>query len=235
MSVELLSHDAKLLIEQHVVEMQEGIQGFHEGFQKKSGFEYGSHEHQEALKLLLPQDLEKNLAEYETWSQRMATWSSSIKELQAWLEKPEFWQKTTDEAHNINYPPGWGKAVFKKEIKGFVILCCNAFFEVRGLYSKEDAELLVREKIRKSKSKVNYLKFRQETPEAELEYERQPIPEAVRNEVWRRDLGKCARCQSVRNLEFDHIIPMSKGGSNTTRNIQLLCETCNRQKSNDIG
>ncbi|MFR1241781.1 MAG: HNH endonuclease [Butyricimonas faecihominis] len=28
---------------------------------------------------------------------------------------------------------------------------------------------------------------------------------------------------------------MSKGGSNTARNLQLLCEKCNREKSNSIG
>lgn len=37
------------------------------------------------------------------------------------------------------------------------------------------------------------------------------------------------------NLEFDHIIPHSKGGANTYRNIQLLCEPCNRSKSAKIG
>ena len=43
------------------------------------------------------------------------------------------------------------------------------------------------------------------------------------------------KCGSQENLEFDHIIPLSKGGSNTVRNIQLLCQKCNREKSNKIG
>ncbi len=63
---------------------------------------------------------------------------------------------------------------------------------------------------------------------------RTSIPESVRNEVWRRDQGKCVDCGSQKNLEFDHIIPISKGGSSTARNLQLLCETCNRKKSNKI-
>ena len=42
-------------------------------------------------------------------------------------------------------------------------------------------------------------------------------------------------CESNENLEFDHIIPVSKGGANTYRNIQLLCEPCNRTKSAKIG
>jgi 5-methylcytosine-specific restriction endonuclease McrA len=35
-------------------------------------------------------------------------------------------------------------------------------------------------------------------------------------------------------LEFDHIIPVSKGGSNTARNLELRCETCNRKKGATI-
>ena len=50
-----------------------------------------------------------------------------------------------------------------------------------------------------------------------------------------RDEGKCTQCGSNENLEFDHIIPVSKGGANTYRNIQLLCEVCNREKSDNIG
>jgi len=63
---------------------------------------------------------------------------------------------------------------------------------------------------------------------------RTAIPTDVRREVWRRDSGKCAKCGSRENLEYDHIIPISKGGSNTVRNIELLCEGCNREKSATI-
>jgi len=63
---------------------------------------------------------------------------------------------------------------------------------------------------------------------------RQPIPEDVRMYVWRRDEGKCVQCDSQKNLEFDHIIPHSKGGGNTARNLQLLCQLCNRKKSDTI-
>jgi hypothetical protein len=60
------------------------------------------------------------------------------------------------------------------------------------------------------------------------------ISQKVKNEVWKRDEGKCVECGSNKKLEFDHIIPFSKGGANTYRNIQLLCENCNRSKSDKI-
>jgi hypothetical protein len=64
---------------------------------------------------------------------------------------------------------------------------------------------------------------------------RPPILEEVRIAVWRRDRGRCVRCGSQRNLEFDHIIPIALGGSNTARNLQLLCEACNREKGASLG
>ncbi len=64
---------------------------------------------------------------------------------------------------------------------------------------------------------------------------REPIPQEIQDIVWNRDGGKCVKCGSQENLEFDHIIPFSKGGSNTARNLQLLCQKCNREKSNKIG
>ena len=64
---------------------------------------------------------------------------------------------------------------------------------------------------------------------------RERIPDDVKIYVWKRDGGKCVVCGSREKLEFDHIIPYSMGGSNTARNLQLLCERCNRSKGADIG
>lgn len=63
---------------------------------------------------------------------------------------------------------------------------------------------------------------------------REPIPERLRHDVWRRDRGMCVDCGSRERLEFDHIIPVSRGGSNTARNLELRCESCNRRKGSRI-
>ena len=59
--------------------------------------------------------------------------------------------------------------------------------------------------------------------------------ESRRKFLYEQKGEECCQCGSTENLEFDHIIPHSKGGANTYRNIQLLCEKCNRQKSANIG
>jgi len=63
---------------------------------------------------------------------------------------------------------------------------------------------------------------------------RERLPDSVKLFVWQRDQGKCVRCGSNEKLEFDHIIPFAMGGSNTERNLQLLCESCNRSKGKSI-
>ena len=61
------------------------------------------------------------------------------------------------------------------------------------------------------------------------------IPSAVKLEVWRRDGGKCVKCNVRDNLHFDHIIPYSKGGTSMdAKNIQLLCVRHNLEKRDRI-
>ena len=64
---------------------------------------------------------------------------------------------------------------------------------------------------------------------------RDRIPDHVQIFVWNRDGGECVKCGSNENLAYDHIIPFSRGGSNSKRNLQILCDTCNSKKSNKIG
>ena len=76
-----------------------------------------------------------------------------------------------------------------------------------------------------------------ESPAGPLPYEqtsRSPIPAAIRSEVWRRDCGRCVQCESKENLQFDHIIPVAKGGATSVANLQLLCKSCNGAKSAKI-
>jgi len=60
------------------------------------------------------------------------------------------------------------------------------------------------------------------------------IPRDVRQRAWQRYGGRCAECSATDYLEYDHIIPVAKGGSNSDANVQLLCRRCNLKKSDLI-
>jgi len=57
------------------------------------------------------------------------------------------------------------------------------------------------------------------------------IPHDTRIFVWNCDGGCCRNCGSREELQFDHVIPLARGGSNTAENIELLCRKCNQTKS----
>jgi HNH endonuclease len=72
------------------------------------------------------------------------------------------------------------------------------------------------------------------TPDPPGQYNSRYIPRDVQIKVVQRDGGRCRQCLATDDLQFDHIIPWSRGGANTADNIQLLCGSCNRAKSNRI-
>lgn len=60
------------------------------------------------------------------------------------------------------------------------------------------------------------------------------IPRSVMLRVVRRDNNQCQTCGKVlkdNEIEFDHIIPVGRGGSSEEHNIRVACFDCNRSKS----
>ena len=51
-----------------------------------------------------------------------------------------------------------------------------------------------------------------------------------RHRIMRRDNYSCAYCGSKKSLTIDHIIPKSKGGDNTWKNLVACCLPCNFKK-----
>lgn len=56
------------------------------------------------------------------------------------------------------------------------------------------------------------------------------VSNTIKIEVFKRDGGACVQCRRTESLEYDHVIPVSRGGESTIDNLQLLCRRCNRSK-----
>jgi HNH endonuclease len=67
---------------------------------------------------------------------------------------------------------------------------------------------------------------------------RQEIPYAMKSRIVRRDNYTCQECGEHlmdHEVEFDHLIPVSRGGSSEESNLRLTCFDCNRDKSDDFS
>ncbi len=64
------------------------------------------------------------------------------------------------------------------------------------------------------------------------------IPSAIRREVWKRDVGRCAfvddygkRCKATSCIEYHHEIPFAKGGRHSVENVSLRCRAHNQYQA----
>jgi 5-methylcytosine-specific restriction endonuclease McrA len=89
------------------------------------------------------------------------------------------------------------------------------------------ALVLDRERRRRRKLDRAHAALRQE---ASPEPRRELIPVEVRRAVFDRDGGRCRNCGSNFDIQYDHVLPFSMGGSSTVENLQILCADCNREK-----
>lgn len=62
------------------------------------------------------------------------------------------------------------------------------------------------------------------------------IPAQLQRQLRSQFVNCCAYCRTAESLtvttfEFEHIIPLSKGGETTLENLCLACPSCNRYKA----
>ena len=110
----------------------------------------------------------------------------------------------------------------------------------RSVADREEIILRTKKLVYDEQADLASLKAAVANLEAAIEYtksspKRDPIPEDVKLLVWARDGGACVQCGSKKELHFDHIIPVAKGGGNVEANIQILCQSCNLKKADKIA
>jgi hypothetical protein len=143
----------------------------------------------------------------------------------SWTENGKFFRAAMEYKEGLRKSPELVR-VYEKISRG--IWCYKGFFELEDAVIKSDGRrkalrFFLKPVERKPLGRIVQL------PHTRL------IPTYVKIEVWKRDGGKCAVCESRTNLHFDHDVPFSKGGSSfTVENVRLLCAKHNLSKSDKI-
>lgn len=112
-----------------------------------------------------------------------------------------------------------------------IIIAVIAVFIKAGI----DGEKIVKQdKEYCRKNGIDYNEFlRKRSDKAEKNRARR-IPKSTRNYVLSRDGYQCQYCGSTKDLHIDHIYPFSRGGPSTKENLQVLCASCNLEKSDRV-
>lgn len=123
---------------------------------------------------------------------------------------------------------------FTLDRKVYWVFECKFYKDNEGL-THEDVKALLIARKQVQQSRINKAKTLAASPAISgTKLSRTAIPDDVKLIVWRRDQGRCVKCGSNVELQYDHIIPFSRGGANTVANLQILCGRCNRAKSDSI-
>lgn len=60
------------------------------------------------------------------------------------------------------------------------------------------------------------------------------FPPLLRQRLFDKAGNRCADCGTTERLTIDHILPLSRGGSNSPSNLQVLCSDCNASKGTRV-
>ncbi|MBO4400797.1 MAG: DUF262 domain-containing protein [Selenomonadaceae bacterium] len=131
----------------------------------------------------------------------------------------------------------WVKATFKVYRREMKAVDWGSLYNRYGggSYDKEELEkkivaMLEDEDITSSRGIYDYLFDGQERHLSIRKFS-----EKIKRATYERQHHLCAKCNRpfpIEKMHADHITPWSKGGRTVESNCQVLCENCNREKSN---
>jgi 5-methylcytosine-specific restriction endonuclease McrA len=119
---------------------------------------------------------------------------------------------TSAEAKDEDLDPEDFPDEIPEEVK---MMACNVFGHVCPVFFVSEETTETSEPRRRGRFVLTYVKMR----------------------VARRDENTCQICGKHlmdNQIEFDHIIPVSKGGSSEEHNIRVTCFKCNRDKRDSV-
>lgn len=113
-------------------------------------------------------------------------------------------------------------------------------YQSENMTREEDLELLVNDYASLTCRMSRLLKEQEAVIEFERNYKRSAniktykriaLTKVIRNKVLNKNNFRCIKCGAKRNLEIDHIKPISDEGTNDIENLQTLCYRCHKRKS----
>ena len=108
----------------------------------------------------------------------------------------------------------------------------------RGLYLLKDYDYPCTNGRRVFKFRLEQADFDSDAPHESTSIQpgvSRQIPSWVKQEVYKRDRGRCVICHETNQLHFDHDFPFAKGGTSILPdNVRILCARHNLAKSANI-
>jgi 5-methylcytosine-specific restriction endonuclease McrA len=127
-----------------------------------------------------------------------------------------------------------GVAEVAREAERVLWWASDGFYWSGAEMTSEEVALVLWDRARRQEARLERLRKLRAREAQVAQAQRARIPEEVRVAVWVRDEGRCVRCGSEDDLQFDHVIPVSRGGGNSEENVQVLCGDCNRLKGDGV-
>ncbi len=156
-------------------------------------------------------------------------------------EDAEFWKKPPQQRlrimrtarHMMKYCNDLKELAFSESREGGIYHVINNMKEVENAYLRVRKNIFLTKEERSKYKRIYelYLDWKAEVfghPQT-----RRTIKKSLRNHIIKRDKSTCRYCGKVlhkRQIELDHIQPLSRGGDNTARNLVVSCSPCNQKK-----